>query len=122
MIKTKPGSNNEQIAVEIYRSVPGVFPIESAKLFQSSRAQLTSLLNMVVIMMALVWPLAILLIGIVYLMAANERRRELGVLRHLGLRADMSSSPCLPRRVCWHSAGRRSESSWQCWQSTFSEG
>ena len=84
MIKTKPGSNNEQIAVEIYRSVPGVFPIESAKLFQSSRAQLTSLLNMVVIMMALVWPLAILLIGIVYLMAANERRRELGVLRALG--------------------------------------
>ena len=84
LIKTKPGSNNEQIAVQIYRSVPGVFPIESAKLFQSSRAQLTSLLNTIVIIMALVWPLAIVLIGIVYLMSANERRRELGVLRALG--------------------------------------
>ena len=84
MIKTKPGSNNEEIAVQIYRSIPGVFPIESAKLFQSSRLQLTSLLNIIVLMMALVWPLAILLIGIVYLMAANERRRELGVLRALG--------------------------------------
>ena len=84
LIKTKPGSDNEQIAVQIYRSIPGVFPIESAKLFQSSRAQLTSLLNIIVIIMALVWPLAIVLIGIVYLMSANERRRELGVLRALG--------------------------------------
>ena len=34
--------------------------------------------------MALIWPLALVLIGMVYLMAANERRRELGVLRALG--------------------------------------
>jgi len=84
LIKTEPGSNNEEIAVQIYRFVPGVYPIESAKLFQSSRAQLTSLLNTIGIMMALVWFLAIVLIGIVYLMSANERRRELGVLRALG--------------------------------------
>jgi putative ABC transport system permease protein len=84
LIKTEPGSDNEQIAVQIYRAIPGVFPIESGKLFQSSRSQLNSLLNTVVIMMALIWPLAIVLIGIVYLMAANERRRELGVLRALG--------------------------------------
>ena len=32
----------------------------------------------------MIWPLAIVLIGMVYLMAANERRRELGVLRALG--------------------------------------
>ncbi len=84
MIKTKPGSNNEEIAVQIYRSIAGVFPMESAKLFQSSRTQLNSLLNVIAFMMAIIWPLAILLIGIVYLMAANERRRELGVLRALG--------------------------------------
>lgn len=84
LIKTVPGSNNEDIAVQIYRSVPGVYPIESAKLFQSSRTQLTSMLNMIAVLMALVWPLAIVLIGIVFLMSANERRRELGVLRALG--------------------------------------
>jgi putative ABC transport system permease protein len=84
LVKTKPGADNEKIAVDIYRNIPGVFPIESANLFQSSRAQLTSLLNTVVIVMALIWPLAILLIGMIYLMAANERRRELGVLRALG--------------------------------------
>lgn len=84
LLKTKPGSDNEQIAVDIYRTVRGVYPIESAKLFQTSRLQLTSLLNTVAIIMALIWPLAIVLIGMVYLMAANERRRELGVLRALG--------------------------------------
>jgi putative ABC transport system permease protein len=84
LVKTKPGSNNEAIAVDIYRTIPGVYPIESAKLFQSSRVQLTSLLKTVGVIMALIWPLAIVLIGMVYLMAANERRRELGVLRALG--------------------------------------
>lgn len=84
MIKTEPGADTEKIAVEILRNVPGVFPIASADLFQSSRAQLKSLLNTVVILMALLWPLAVVLIGMVYLMAANERRRELGMLRALG--------------------------------------
>ncbi len=84
LLKTKPGTDTEQLAVDIYRTVPGVYPIQSANLFQSSRTQLNSLLNTVVIVMALIWPLAIVLIGMVYLMAANERRRELGVLRALG--------------------------------------
>ena len=89
LLKTKPGTDTEQIAVEIYRTVPGVYPIQSANLFQSSRTQLNSLLNTVVIVMALIWPLAIVLIGMVYLMAANERRRELGVLRALGRHAPL---------------------------------
>jgi putative ABC transport system permease protein len=84
LIQTAPGADTEQVAVDILRSVPGVFPIESANLFQSSRTQLKSLLNTVVLMLALIWPLAIALIGMVYLMAANERRRELGMLRALG--------------------------------------
>ncbi len=89
LLKTKPGADTEPIAVEIYRTVPGVYPIQSASLFQSSRTQLKSLLNTVVIVMALIWPLAVVLIGMIYLMAANERRRELGVLRALGRHAPL---------------------------------
>jgi putative ABC transport system permease protein len=84
LVKTAPGANNEEIAVQIYRTIPGVYPIQAGNLFKASQTQLTSLLNTVVIIMALIWPLAIVLIGMVYLMAANERRRELGVLRALG--------------------------------------
>ncbi|MCU0503544.1 MAG: hypothetical protein MUC51_17630, partial [Anaerolineae bacterium] len=58
LLKTKAGTNTEQLAVDIYRTVPGVYPIQSANLFQSSRTQLNSLLNTVVIMMALIWPMA----------------------------------------------------------------
>ena len=34
LIKTQLGVSNEDIAVEIYRTVPGVFPIQSASLFR----------------------------------------------------------------------------------------
>ncbi len=81
LVKTAPGADIEQIAVEIYRTVPGVYPIQSAHLFQSSRSQLKGLLTTVVIIIALIWMLAIALIGMLYLVVANERRRELSALR-----------------------------------------
>jgi putative ABC transport system permease protein len=84
LLKTEPGADTEKIAVQIYRTVPGVYPIQSASLFQSSRTQLETLFNTVMIVMILIWPLAVVLIGMIYLMAANERRRELAVLRALG--------------------------------------
>jgi putative ABC transport system permease protein len=45
---------------------------------------LESLLRTVVIMLAMIWVLSVALIGLVFSMAANERRKELGVLRALG--------------------------------------
>jgi putative ABC transport system permease protein len=84
LLKTAPDANNEDIAVEIYRTIPGVYPIQSADLFRSSKTQLRSLLNTVLVLALMIWPIAVVLIGLVYLMAANERRRELGVLRALG--------------------------------------
>lgn len=84
LLKVEPGSDTHELARTIVRTVPGVVPIESGDLFRSSRQQLQGLSNAVVLIMALIWPLAILLIGMVYLMAANERRRELGMLRALG--------------------------------------
>lgn len=84
LIQTEPGADPEAVALEIFRAVPGVFPIESSDLFQSSRAQLQSLMSTVLIILVLIWPLAVVLIGMIYLLAANERGRELGVLRALG--------------------------------------
>ncbi|MBI5033998.1 MAG: FtsX-like permease family protein [Chloroflexi bacterium] len=84
LVKLKPGVDPHLTAIQIYRSVPGVVPIESANLFQSSRRQLTGLLSTVGIMLGLTWVLSVAFIGLVFSMAANERRRELGVLRALG--------------------------------------
>ena len=84
LVKLKPGSDPHLAAIQILRSVPDVVPIESANLFQSSRKQLTSLLSTVVLMLGLTWVLSVAFIGLVFSMAANERRRELGVLRAIG--------------------------------------
>jgi putative ABC transport system permease protein len=84
LVKVDPGTDPEQVAVAIYRMVEGVVPIESANLFQSSRKQLTSLIQMMVVMLAAIWVLSVALIGLIVSMAANERRRELGVLRAIG--------------------------------------
>jgi putative ABC transport system permease protein len=84
LLKVKPGSDPHKVAIQIYRSLPGVIPIESANLFQASRRQLDSLLQAMLMLLGLTWALSVVLIGLVFSMAANERRRELGVLRALG--------------------------------------
>ena len=84
LLKVKPGSDPHKIAIDIYRSLPGVVPIESSDLFQASRKQLTSLLNTMIVLLGSTWLLSVIMIGLVFTMAANERRRELGVLRALG--------------------------------------
>jgi putative ABC transport system permease protein len=53
-------------------------------MFQSQRKGLTGLRNGMVMAMILTLGFSVLLIGLVFSMAANERRRELGVLRALG--------------------------------------
>jgi len=84
MIKVRPGSDPHTVAVEIVQKVPGVTPIESANLFQSYRKQMTGLLKTILVILSVTWGLSVVLIGLVFSMAANERRKELGVLRALG--------------------------------------
>jgi len=84
MVKVQPGSDPREVAVRIMQSVPGVTPIESTNLFQSYRKQMTSLLKSILVILGLTWGLCVVLIGLVFSMAANERRKELGVIRAMG--------------------------------------
>jgi putative ABC transport system permease protein len=84
MIKIKAGFDPQSIATQITRNVPGVYPIRSSEMFQSYRKQMTGLLQSNLVIMGVMWGLSIVLIGLVFMMTANERRRELGVLRALG--------------------------------------
>ena len=84
MVKVAPGADPHTVAVEIYRRVPGILPVESPNLFQAYRQQMSGVLRSNLIVLSITWVLSVLLIGLVYTMAANERRRELGVLRALG--------------------------------------
>ena len=62
----------------------GVTPIVSPDMFQSYRIQLKGLLSGVLVVMVITLLFSELLIGLVFSMAANERRREMGILRAMG--------------------------------------
>lgn len=84
LIKLKPGADTRDASLEILRRVPGVIPIESDNLFQASRRQLNTLVQVMGVLMGVTWAVTVILTGLLFSMAANERRRELGVLRALG--------------------------------------
>jgi putative ABC transport system permease protein len=84
LVKLQPGVNQRQAAVDILQSIPGVTPIQSSELFQNYRAQMNAILNSVSLIMAITWVLAALMLGIVFSVVANERRREMGALRAIG--------------------------------------
>jgi putative ABC transport system permease protein len=84
LVKVRADADPGAVAVQILRAVPGATPVESANLFQSYRKQMSGLLQTVLFVLGLTWVLSVTLIGLVFSMAANERRKELGVLRALG--------------------------------------
>lgn len=84
MVKVRLGSDPHEVAVRILEQVPSVVPIESTGFFQTQRAQMVGLLRTVLLLAALTWVLATLFMGLVFSLAANERRREIATLRALG--------------------------------------
>lgn len=84
MVKVAPGENPEAVAVGIMRSVSGVTPVTSPNLFLSVRSQLQSLLRGLLVLLGITWAMSISFIGLVFSVAVDERRREIGVLRALG--------------------------------------
>jgi putative ABC transport system permease protein len=84
LVKLEPGYDPHAVAVEIALKMPEVTPIESPNLFQSYRKQINGLLGAILLIMGVTLAISIILIGLIFSMAANERRRELGILRALG--------------------------------------
>jgi len=84
MVKLSPGADTHQVAQQIQQTLPQVATVESTNLFHSQRVQITGLLRSVLVLLGVAWLLAVALIGMVFSMAVNERRRHIGVLRALG--------------------------------------
>jgi putative ABC transport system permease protein len=84
MVKVAPGTDVHRVALAIARDVVGVAPIESPNLFGMYRQQMNGLLWGFFAILIVIWALTVFLIGLVFSMAANERRREIAVLRAIG--------------------------------------
>lgn len=84
LIRLEPGADSAAVASAIRRQLRGVTPIESASLFGVQKEQMAGLLKSIAALLLIVWLLAIGLTGVVFSLAVNDRRREMGVLRSLG--------------------------------------
>ena len=84
LVRLKPGNKARDAAVGIMERVPGVIPIESAKMLQVQRGQIVGLLTTVLGLMILIWCLSAVFIGLVFTMTVHARRRQIGVMRALG--------------------------------------
>jgi putative ABC transport system permease protein len=85
MVKTRLGTDIHSIATQIQETIPYVSAVESSNLFHSQRLEIIGLLQSVLALLGIAWLLCVTLIGLVFSMAVNERRQEIGVLRALGL-------------------------------------
>lgn len=84
LVNVRPEADPRLVARRIKQDLTSVSAIPGPDLFQTFRRQMTGVLRAVVALLAITWVLAAGLIALVFSMAANERRREIGVLRALG--------------------------------------
>ncbi len=84
LVNVRPEADPRLVARRIKQDLADVSAIPGPDLFQTFRRQMTGVLRAVVALLGVTWALAASLIALVFSMAANERRREIGVLRALG--------------------------------------
>lgn len=84
LVKVESDVDPRLVALQITHQVPGVTAIPGAGLFQAFRAQISSLLRTMLAVLGIIAVLSWLMVGLIFSLATNERRREIGVLRALG--------------------------------------
>ncbi len=84
MVRTTLGSDPHEVALRILEQTSGVVPLETPGLFQSERRQMIGVLRTVLGLLVVIWGLTIAFVGLIFSIAVNERRCEIGVLRAVG--------------------------------------
>ena len=84
MVKTSPKTDLHLVAIDIASAVDGVVPVESPSMFGTFRQQVTGLLWGAIAIMIIFWGVGVSLVGLIFSVSANERSREVAVLRAMG--------------------------------------
>jgi putative ABC transport system permease protein len=84
MVRIDPDLDPRIMAMKIMDQVPGVAALPSPELFHGFRAQIRGLLRTMGLLLSITGVLSLSLTGLIFSLAAHERRREIGVLRALG--------------------------------------
>ena len=84
LVKLTPKVDPTLVAMVIDNDLTGVSAVKGAELFRSVRSQLTGMVVGFVVVLAILWGISVLVTGLVFSVAVNQRRREIAVLRALG--------------------------------------
>lgn len=85
MVKVAPGYNRSDVAQRIQRAVPDVGIVTSTEVVSTSIAsQLENLTPIFLLIGGGFWLIAVLMIGAIFSMSVNERRREMGLIQAIG--------------------------------------
>ena len=83
-VKVQPGYSVDDVASRITQEIPGIYAITSLGITRTVQHQTAGLFRALWTTMIIIWAVASLLMGLVFFMMVNERRREIGTLRALG--------------------------------------
>ena len=84
LVQVQEDFTPERAAIRIEHDIDGVRAIASDEVVSTVRRQLGGLLKGILAISAVLWVLALLMMGFAFYMIVNERQRELGLLRAMG--------------------------------------
>ncbi len=86
LVKVQNDYTPDRVALRIEHDIDGVKAIVSDAVLNTVRKQLSGLMSGILLISAVVWILALLMMGFAFYMIVNERQREVGLLRAMGAR------------------------------------
>ncbi|MCX7793314.1 MAG: FtsX-like permease family protein [Thermodesulfovibrionales bacterium] len=84
LVQLDPGISPERAALFIEYEIKGIKAITSQEVMLSVKRQLSVLMRTLFGIAISLWIVTIILVGVIFSMIVNERKREIGILRSLG--------------------------------------
>ncbi len=84
LVQVEPQFTADRVGLFIEADINGVKAIVTDKIIASVRRQMFILLRSVLSVSVILWIMALILIGVVFSMIVNERKKEIGIFRAMG--------------------------------------
>ena len=84
LVKVSSDTFPDVVGSRVKRNIEGVSVVISAQLVKSVEKQLSTLMKSMMLVTGAFWAASTLLVGTIFSMTTNERRREIGLLRAMG--------------------------------------
>ncbi|MBI5300811.1 MAG: ABC transporter permease [Chloroflexi bacterium] len=84
LVRVEPGTDQNNVAELIESKIPDVQAITTSRMTFAVNQQFSGLLQIIFVVTASLWIMALIVIALIFTLSVNERQRELGLLRAMG--------------------------------------